>query len=180
MSPLSVRGHVRALQDPFQYGPGIFAKSRTLKACSEGQEVSEKARSAQCHQAPLRPSVGNTGKPIAPWGHTVMVLAPIAIGPIAGAYRHGLPNANPPIIGSRLSSYFTVLAIEGFAVLLIWLASRRSGFSIGAPVSGRWQIYAVSDALGLGGCAWAKCSADYARVDLVARRGRDCLLDGAA
>ena len=42
-------------------------------------------------------------------------------------------------MGPRLSSYFTVLAIEWFPVLLIWLALRRRGLSIRTLVSGRWQ-----------------------------------------
>ena len=78
------------------------------------------------------------GKPIAPWWHTLLVVAPIAIGSIASAYQHGLPNAHLPGIGSRLSSYFTVLAIEWFPVLLIWLALKRRGLSLGTLVSGRW------------------------------------------
>jgi membrane protease YdiL (CAAX protease family) len=76
---------------------------------------------------------------IAPWWHTVLVVVPIAIGSIASWYQHGLPNANLPGISSRLSSYFTVLAIEWFPVLLIWLALRRRGLSISTLVSGRWQ-----------------------------------------
>src|SRR5215831_9840863 len=76
---------------------------------------------------------------IAPWWHTVLVVVPIAIGSITSWYQHGLPNANLPGISSRLSSYFTVLAIEWFPVLLIWLALRQRGLSISTLVSGRWQ-----------------------------------------
>jgi membrane protease YdiL (CAAX protease family) len=64
---------------------------------------------------------------------------PIGIGSIASWYQHGLPNANLPGISSRISSYFTVLVIEWIPVLLIWLALRRGGLSIGTLVSGRWQ-----------------------------------------
>src|SRR5262249_4205768 len=78
-------------------------------------------------------------EPIAPWWHTVLVVVPIAIGSIASWYQHGLPNANLPGISSRLSSYFTVLAIEWFPVLLIWLALRRGDLSIDNLVSGCWQ-----------------------------------------
>src|SRR5215831_13202509 len=78
-------------------------------------------------------------EPIAPWWHTVLVVVPIAIGSIASWYQQGLPNANLPGISSRLSSYFTVLAIEWFPVLLIWLALRRRGLSIRTLISGRWQ-----------------------------------------
>ena len=76
---------------------------------------------------------------IAPWWHTVLVVVPIAIGSVASWYQHGLPNANLPGMSSHLSSYFTVLAIEWFPVLLIWLALRRRGLSISTLVSGRWQ-----------------------------------------
>ena len=78
-------------------------------------------------------------EPIAPWWHTVLVVVPIALGSIVSWYQHGLPNANLPGISSRLSSYFTVLAIEWFPVLLIWLALRRRGLSVSTLVSGRWQ-----------------------------------------
>jgi membrane protease YdiL (CAAX protease family) len=67
------------------------------------------------------------------------VVVPIAIGSIASWYQHGLPNANLPGVSSRVSSYFTVLVIEWIPVLLIWLALRRGGLSIGTLVSGRWQ-----------------------------------------
>ena len=39
----------------------------------------------------------------------------------------------------RLSGYLTVLVEEWFVVLLIWLALRRRGLSIGSLVQGRWQ-----------------------------------------
>ena len=77
--------------------------------------------------------------PIAPWWHTVLVLAPIAIGSVASAYQHGLPNANLPGMTHRLSSYFTVLVEEWFGVFLIWLALRRRGLAVSSLVSGRWQ-----------------------------------------
>lgn len=81
---------------------------------------------------------GSSIDPIAPWWHTVLVLAPIAVGSVVSAYQHGLPNANVPGISSRLSGYFTVIAGEWFLVLLIWLALGRRGLSIGSLVSGRW------------------------------------------
>ena len=59
-------------------------------------------------------------------------------GSVASWYQHGLPNAHVPGISSRLSSYITVLAQEWLVVLLIWLALRRRGLSIGTLVSGRW------------------------------------------
>jgi membrane protease YdiL (CAAX protease family) len=77
-------------------------------------------------------------KTVAPWWHTVLVLMILAIGSIASAYQHGLPNANVPGISSRLSGYFTVTAEEWFLLLLIWLALRRRGISISSLVSGRW------------------------------------------
>jgi uncharacterized protein len=77
--------------------------------------------------------------PIAPWWHTVLVLAPLAVSSVTSWYQHGFPNANLPGISSRLSGYFTVLAEEWFIVLLIWLALRRRGLSFGTLVSGRWQ-----------------------------------------
>ena len=85
------------------------------------------------------PCADTPEEPLAPWWHTVLVLLPIAVGSIASAYQHGLPNAHVPGISSRLSGYFTVLVEEWFVVLLIWLALRRRGLSIGTLVSGHWQ-----------------------------------------
>jgi uncharacterized protein len=84
-------------------------------------------------------SVGNASGPIAPWWHTLLVLAPIAIGSVASYYQHGLPNANLPGMSFRLSGYITVVVMEWVVVLMIWLALRRRGLSIGSLVSGRWQ-----------------------------------------
>ena len=78
-------------------------------------------------------------QPLAPWWHTVLVLAPIAIGSVASAYQQGLPNANIPGITHRLSSYVTVLAEEWLGVLLVWLALRSRRLPIGSLVSGRWH-----------------------------------------
>ena len=85
------------------------------------------------------PCADTPEEPLAPWWHTVLVLLPIAVGSIASAYQHGLPNAHVPGISSQLSGYFTVLVEEWFVVLLIWLALRRRGLSIGTLVSGHWQ-----------------------------------------
>ena len=54
-------------------------------------------------------------------------------------YKHGLPNAHIPGISSRLSRYITVLAQEWSVFLLIWLALKHRGLSIGSLVRGRWQ-----------------------------------------
>ena len=77
--------------------------------------------------------------PIAPWWHTLLVLLPLAVGSIASWYQGGLPNVHIPGISSRLSSYITVLVQEWGVILLIWLALKRRGFSIGGLISGRWQ-----------------------------------------
>src|SRR5258708_1270500 len=78
-------------------------------------------------------------QPTPPWWHTLLVLAPIAIGSVASAYQHGLPNANLPGVSHRLSSYFTVLVEEWLGVFLIWLALRRRRLTAGSLVSGHWQ-----------------------------------------
>jgi membrane protease YdiL (CAAX protease family) len=84
-------------------------------------------------------SADTATEPIAPWWHTLLVLVPIAIGSVASWYQHGLPNAHVPRISSRLSSYITVLVQEWCVVLLIWLALKRHGLSVGSLISGRWQ-----------------------------------------
>jgi membrane protease YdiL (CAAX protease family) len=91
------------------------------------------------HDPESRSTADIAREPIAPWWHTVLVLVPIAVGSVASWYQHGLPNANLPGIGSRLSSYFTVLVGEWCVVFLIWLALKRRGLSMSSLVSGRWQ-----------------------------------------
>ena len=76
---------------------------------------------------------------VAPWWHTVLVIAIIAVCSTASAYQHGLPNANLPGLGHRLSSYFTVLVVEWFLVSLVWRVVRRRGLTVGSLVSGRWE-----------------------------------------
>jgi uncharacterized protein len=78
-------------------------------------------------------------QPVAPWWHTVLVIAPIAIGSVASVYQQGLPNANLPWVSHRLSSYLTVLVEEWFGVFLVWLALRSRGLTVGSLVSGRWH-----------------------------------------
>src|SRR6266850_5147827 len=89
--------------------------------------------------SPVIASADTKNVPIAPWWHTVLVLLPIALGSVASAYQHGLPDAHVPGLNSRLSSYLTVLAEEWGVVFLIWLALRRRGFAMGSPVAGRWH-----------------------------------------
>jgi len=90
-------------------------------------------------QSTIITSPDTAREPIAPWWHTLLVLVPIAVGSIASWYQHGLANAHVPGMSSRLSSYITVLVQEWCVVLLIWLALKRRGLSIGCLVSGRWQ-----------------------------------------
>ena len=85
----------------------------------------------------------NKKTPLAPWWHTVLVLLPLFVGSAVSAYQHTLEHVNLPGISFRLSAYFTVMVEEWFVVLLIWLALRRRGLSIGDMVSGRWQNVAA-------------------------------------
>ena len=78
-------------------------------------------------------------EPIAPWWHTLLLLAIIGVGSVASFYEHGLPNLNLPGMSSRLSGYFTVLALEWVTILLVWLALRRRGMSFGDLVGGSWR-----------------------------------------
>jgi len=78
-------------------------------------------------------------EPIAPWWHTLLVLAIIGIGSLASFCEGGLPNLNLPGMSSRLSGYVTVIALEWISVLLVWLALRRRGMSFGDLVGGSWS-----------------------------------------
>lgn len=75
---------------------------------------------------------------VAPWWHTALVVLPIAIASIAGAIQHGLPNANLPWVGYRLSSYLTVLALEWYGVVLIWVFFKHRNVPLSSLVSGSW------------------------------------------
>jgi membrane protease YdiL (CAAX protease family) len=77
-------------------------------------------------------SADTAREPIAPWWHTVLVLVPLALGSVASWHQHGLPNAHLPGVSPRLSSYVTVLAQEWCGFLLIWLALKWRGSSIGS------------------------------------------------
>src|SRR6266849_4034912 len=116
----------------------VFASAigieQSVHACWNGE-----GETTQMSSSAVTKSADTARDPIAPWWHTVLVLLPIAVGSVAGWYQHGLSNANVPGISSRLSSYITVLVQEWFVVLLIWLALKRRGLSIGSLVSGRWQ-----------------------------------------
>jgi uncharacterized protein len=78
-------------------------------------------------------------RPVAPWWHTAVVLLIVGGGSLASFYQHGLPNANLPGMGSRLSGYFTVIVEEWVLVLLVWLALHHRGLSFDELVGRRWQ-----------------------------------------
>jgi membrane protease YdiL (CAAX protease family) len=67
------------------------------------------------------------------------VLAALGVLSVAAGYQKGIPNAHIPGLSSQLSSYLTIFAAEWLLVLLIWLALRRRGLTIGGLVSGRWD-----------------------------------------
>jgi membrane protease YdiL (CAAX protease family) len=78
-------------------------------------------------------------EPIAPWWHTLLVLAVVGIGSVASFYENGLPNLNLPGISLRLSGYYTVIAQEWILVLLVWLALRHRGMTFSNLVGGSWN-----------------------------------------
>jgi uncharacterized protein len=83
-------------------------------------------------------TLSTTREPLAPWWHTVLVLTPIATCSVASWYQRALANLHLPGMSSKLSAFVTVLAMEWIVVLLVSLALRRRGLSLGALVSGRW------------------------------------------
>lgn len=62
---------------------------------------------------------GNSREAVAPWSHTVLVLAVLGALFISAGYQNGYPNAHIPGMSSRLSSYLTILPAEWFLVFLI-------------------------------------------------------------
>jgi membrane protease YdiL (CAAX protease family) len=77
-------------------------------------------------------------EPIGPWWQTVLILVVPAAVSIASCYQHGFANLRLPGMSSKLSGYVTVIAAEWLVVLLVWLALRSRGRTIGDLVSGRW------------------------------------------
>jgi membrane protease YdiL (CAAX protease family) len=73
---------------------------------------------------------------VAPWWHTVLVLAVIAAGSIASAYQHGLPGPSVPGLSTRLSGYLSVFTLEWTLVFLIWITVKGDG--IRELVGGQW------------------------------------------
>jgi len=78
-------------------------------------------------------------EPVAPWWHTVLVLAIVGGSSLASFYEHGLPNLYLPGMNWRLSGYFTVIALEWILVLVIWLALRSRGLTFDSLVGGSWR-----------------------------------------
>jgi uncharacterized protein len=97
----------------------------------------EKATTDQTMAAII--SADRSRDPVAPWWHTLLVLAALAGLSGAGARQGGLPNAHLPGLGVHLSSYFSILAAEWLLILFIWIALRRRGLSIATLVLGRWN-----------------------------------------
>jgi membrane protease YdiL (CAAX protease family) len=77
--------------------------------------------------------------PLAPWWHTVLVIAPFALASIVSWHQNGLSDLHLPGMSARMSSYVTVLALEWLVVFLIWLALRVRKVSIRSLVGGRWD-----------------------------------------
>jgi hypothetical protein len=84
----------------------------------------------------------STRETLAPWWHSALVLAALEVLSVAAGYQKGVPNAHIPGLSSKLSGYLTIFLAEWFLVLLIWLALRRRGLTIGRLVSGRWETLA--------------------------------------
>lgn len=82
---------------------------------------------------------GNSQEAIAPWWHTVLVLAALLGLFLSAGHQNGYPNAHIPGLSSRLSSYLTIMPAEWLLVFLIWLGLGRRGITIGSLVSGQWE-----------------------------------------
>lgn len=78
-------------------------------------------------------------EPIAPWWHTILVLAILSAGSFASAYQQGFPNLHLPGMNQRMSGYVTVLGEEWLLVLLVWWALRRRGLGFLELVRGSWR-----------------------------------------
>ena len=75
---------------------------------------------------------------VAPWWHTVLLLALIGLSSVQSAMNHGLPGFALPSLHIQLSKYLCVIVFEWFAILLIWLAMKQRGISMRSLIGGRW------------------------------------------
>jgi membrane protease YdiL (CAAX protease family) len=84
-------------------------------------------------------SDGMSRESVAPWWHTVFIVAAVEGLSFASYRQHGLPNAHLPFLGSRLSSYVTITTAEWLLALIIWIALRRRGLTMSRLVGARWN-----------------------------------------
>ena len=75
---------------------------------------------------------------VAPWWHTVLVVALIGLSSVQSAMNHGLPGFQLPGLDTRLSGYLCVIVMEWVLVLFIWLAMKSRGISMRSLIGGRW------------------------------------------
>jgi len=75
---------------------------------------------------------------VAPWWHTVLVVALIGASSVQSAMNHGLPGFALPGLDIRLSRYLCVIVMEWILVLFIWLALKGRGISMRSLIGGRW------------------------------------------
>ena len=80
----------------------------------------------------------NVRQTIAPWWHTLLVLALIGGLSVVSHRQGALPDAHLPGLNARLSSYITTLAAEWLLIAFIWSGIRLRGMKIGSLISGRW------------------------------------------
>ena len=85
-----------------------------------------------------RIAVMPAGAAVAPWWHTGLVLAVLALGSFASFFENGFPNAYLPGLGLRMSGYVTVLLEEWLLFVLIWLWLRRVRLPAADIVGGSW------------------------------------------
>lgn len=80
---------------------------------------------------------------LAPWWHTLIILALFLGASVVSAQQNGLEHFNILGLSVRLSSYLTVMAEEWFAVALIWLTLRKRGLRLLDLIGGRWNSAAT-------------------------------------
>lgn len=84
-------------------------------------------------------TASNVLAPVAPWWHTVLVIAILAGASAASAHTHGFPRVPVHGVDPRVAAYVTTLVLEWLLVVVIWLGLRARGVRIMDLVSGRWN-----------------------------------------
>jgi membrane protease YdiL (CAAX protease family) len=87
---------------------------------------------------PAPPSSPSELRKVAPWLHTVLVLA---IMLFISFYGSGGRQQQEVARHGRLAGYLSIMIVEWLVVALVWVSLRRQGVSLRELIGGKWQSF---------------------------------------